>query len=123
MDEPDLFPTVMQYITPEDFTDPLYHEVAEEIYQQYKNGELHPVTIMNRFEEEEKQKEIAAIFHEKLPPFSNEQEKEMAFRDTIIKIKKNHIDTQMQQSTSLEQYQELIKEKQKLDMLRTRKLL
>ena len=123
VDEPDLFPTVMQYITPEDFTDPLYHEVAEEIYQQYKNGELHPVTIMNRFEEEDKQKEIAAIFHEKLPPFSTEQEKEVAFRDTIIKIKKNHIDTQMQQSTSLEQYQELIKEKQKLDMLRTRKLI
>jgi DNA primase len=123
VDEPDLFPTVMQYISPEDFTDPLYHEVAEEIYQQYKNGELHPVTIMNRFEEEDKQKEIAAIFHEKLPPFSTEQEKEVAFRDTIIKIKKNHIDTQMQQSTSLEQYQELIKEKQKLDMLRTRKLI
>ena len=123
VDEPDLFPTVMQYITPEDFTDPLYHEVAEEIYQQYKNGELHPVTIMNRFEEEDKQKEIAAIFHEKLPPFSTEQEKEIAFRDTIIKIKKNHIDTQMQQSTSLEQYQELIKDKQKLDMLRTRKLI
>ena len=123
VDEPDLFPTVMHYISPEEFTDPLYREIAEEIYQQYKNGDLHPVTIMNRFEEEDKQKEIAAIFHEKLPPFSTEQEKEIAFRDTIIKIKKNHIDTQMQQSTSLEQYQELIKEKQNLDMLRTRKLL
>ena len=113
----------MQYITPDDFTDPLYREIAAEIYQQYQNGELHPVSIMNRFEEEEKQKEIAAIFHEKLPPFSNEQEKETAFRDTIIKIKKNHIDTQMQESTSLEKYQDLIKEKQQLDMLRTRKLL
>ncbi len=123
VDEPDLFPIVMKYISPDDFTDPLYQEIASEIYQQYKNGELHPVTIMNRFEEEDKQKEIAAIFHEKLPPFSSEQEKEIAFRDTIIKIKKNHIDTQMQQSTSLEQYQELIKEKQKLDMLRTRKLI
>ncbi len=123
IDEPELFPVVMQYITPDDFTDPLYREIAAEIYQHYQNGELHPVSIMNRFEEEEKQKEIAAIFHEKLPPFSNEQEKETAFRDTIIKIKKNHIDTQMQESTSLEKYQDLIREKQQLDMLRTRKLL
>lgn len=123
VDEPELFPVVTPYITPDDFTDPLYREVAEEVFRQYQAGDLHPVSIMDRFPEEEKQKEIAAIFHEKLPPFSSEQDKEIALRDTLIKIRKNHIDQQMREKTSLDQYQKLIEERKKLDVLRTRKLL
>ena len=37
-----LYEKISAYISPEDFTDPLYREVAEKLFEQLKTGEVNP---------------------------------------------------------------------------------
>ena len=41
------------------------------------------------FADEEEQKEAASLFHTKLPQLNTKQEKEKAFRDILLAVKRN----------------------------------
>ena len=51
IDQPKLFPVVERYLTPEDFTEKLYRDVAELLFEQYREGNLNPARILNHFTE------------------------------------------------------------------------
>ncbi len=88
-DEPQLYPKLCKYIEPEDFTDELYRKVAERLFADLDRGEFHPADIISTFEDEKEQQEAAALFHTSLPEISTKQEREQAFRDVLLTIKRN----------------------------------
>ena len=59
---PALIGKLEKYITPADFTTPLYHQIAEMIVLQYHEGGVNPAKLLNQFVDSEEQKEVAGLF-------------------------------------------------------------
>lgn len=88
-----LFDTVKGLITADDFTEELYHKVAQEVFAQYeKERTVNPAQIINLFPDEELQKEIAGLFNARIHEVETKNDMEKALKETIIRIKQNSID-------------------------------
>lgn len=88
-DEPALYTRIQAYIEPSDFTDELYRKVAERLFADIAAGNYNPAGIISMFEEEEEQREAAALFNTKLEAIETKQERERAFHDILYAVKKN----------------------------------
>lgn len=87
-----LFKTIEGLITPEDFTEELYHRVAEKLFEQYKtDGAVNPAQIVSMEAGEEEQREIASLFNATIHEVETQNEMEKALKETIIRIKQNSI--------------------------------
>lgn len=88
-DEPSLYEKIKKYISAEDFTEELYHKVAERLFQDLEQGNYSPAGIISMFEDEEEQREAAALFNTNLPELTTGPEREKAFRDIVLAVKRN----------------------------------
>ncbi len=88
-DYPQLYSKIKEYITPADFTIELYRKVAERMFSDIENHTLNPAGIINMFADEKEQSEAASLFTTKLPELENETEKEKAFHDILLSVKRN----------------------------------
>lgn len=88
-DYPQLYDKIKAYITPADFTIELYSKVAERMFSDIVNNSLNPAGIINMFADEKEQSEAASLFTTKLPELESEQEKEKAFHDILLSVKRN----------------------------------
>lgn len=114
IDDASVFEKVREYITPEDFVDSLLKDVAEKLYEQYENGAMNPAAIVSTYDTEETHGEVAALFSMELDKSLNHNEREKALNDTVIKVKQNSIQHQIEQTKDLGQMQELFSMKNKL---------
>ncbi|MBO5460407.1 MAG: DNA primase [Ruminococcus sp.] len=116
IDEPDLFGEVRKYISPKDFTEPLYQTVAELLYEQYENGEQNPARILNHFTEEEQQREAASLFHTRIQKLSTREEKERALVETLYRVKENSLNKKRQElnPADIAGLQKIMEEQRKL---------
>ena len=87
---PALIGKLEKYITPADFTTPLYHQIAEMIVLQYHEGGVNPAKLLNQFVDSEEQKEVAGLFNARIP-LETEEEKRRALHDVICNMKENSI--------------------------------
>lgn len=88
-DEPSLYGKIKKYISAEDFTEELYHKVAERLFRELEQGSYNPAGIVSMFQDEEEQREAAALFNTSLPELTTGQEREKAFRDIVLTVKRN----------------------------------
>ena len=88
-DDPKLYSKITRYISAEDFTEGLYHKVAERLFQELSEGTYNPAGIISMFTDEEEQREAAALFNTNLPELTTRQEREKAFRDIVLAVKQN----------------------------------
>jgi len=89
---PGVFPAITPYIAPKDFTNDLYRQVAELLFEQYrKEGKVNPARILNHFPDKELQTQITSFFHSNLHLESAEQ-RNQAITDTVIRMQKNSLD-------------------------------
>ena len=109
-----LFEKIKGIITPEDFTEEIYREVAAMVFEEYeREAKVTPAKILNRYETKEEQAQVAEIFQttllsgageaeqEKafsLLPGMSEAEQEKAFLETVRKVKQAGIDAKMQRA-------------------------
>ena len=116
---PEIFGQVSQYISPDDFTNPLYHTVAEMLYRQYSDGELNPARLLNNFTDSDEQKEVAAVFNARIP-LETEEERKKALLDVICRLKENSIAHRTAQlaPTDMKGLMELMESKKKLEDLK-----
>ena len=88
-DDPGIYPKISKYISAEDFTEDLYKRVAARLFEELERGEYNPAAIISMFEDEEEQREAAALFNTNLPELTTVQEKEKAFHDILLSVKRN----------------------------------
>lgn len=88
-DSPEVFPKISKYISSSDFTEDLYRRVAERLFADIEAGNYNPAGIVSMFEDEEEQREAAALFNTKVEAVETKQEKERAFHDILYAVKKN----------------------------------
>lgn len=99
IDDRNVFEKVRQYITPKDFLDPLLKDVADKLYIQFDNGKVNPATIINTYETEEEHSEVAALFSAELDAGLSQNERQKALNDTVIKVKNNSLEYEMDCAT------------------------
>ena len=118
IEEKGLYEKIQKWITPEDFTEPLYHEVAEELFEQLKEGAVNPARIANHYEDPEQQREVASLFNTTVP-VENKEEKEKAVKETLYKVLKNSIEyrTAHLDPTDMAGLQELLNKKKQIQRL------
>lgn len=119
IDEERYFRAIREFVTPEDFTEPLYKTVAQFLYRQYDEGRLNPAEILNHFQEEEEHREAASLFHTRIRELSTGQEKETALKETIRRVKEYSIDNRMRDlpPTDIAGLQQLMNEKRNLSQI------
>lgn len=88
-DEPGVYKKISHYISPSDFTEELYKKVAERLFTDIGAGTYNPAAIVSMFEDEEEQREAAALFNTKVEAIETRQERERAFHDILYAVKKN----------------------------------
>ncbi len=92
VDEPALWPKVKKYISPNDFTEEMYRIIAEKLFADLDAGTLNPAAIISLFTDEEQQREAAGVFNTKLMELDTKSEREKAFHDILLSVKRNSLD-------------------------------
>lgn len=88
-----LYGKVKEWITPMDFTEPLYRRAAEIVFSQFEEtGSVNPAMIINLFEDEEEQNEVAGLFNATIHEVESKNDLAKAIKETIIRVKRNSID-------------------------------
>ena len=113
-DEPNLFDDVSKIIYKDDFEEEPYRKAAALLYEQFENGEVIPARIINHFEEADEQKAIADIFQTTFKVKMEKDDMEKALNEIVYKIKKYSIDKKLKNMTDINNLQNLMIEKNKL---------
>ena len=93
IERPALFEKIDGIIGPEDFVEPLYHQVAELVFAGRRQGMPNPAEILNHFiNDDEQYKEVAALFHAQLEESLDNEGQKKAFSEIVYRVKKNSLD-------------------------------
>lgn len=87
-EEPQIYPKISAFLSPEDFTEELYRKVADRLFENLARGEVNAAAIISMFPEEEEQREAAAIFNTSLVEPETKKEKEKALHDILVSVKR-----------------------------------
>lgn len=109
-----LFPKVAKFVTPDDFVEEPFHEVAVKLYAQLEEGRLNPASIISTFDNEEEQRKVASIFSRELAEELSDMERARALNQTVQKIKKNSLDVRSRNVTDMSELQKIIKEQKEI---------
>ncbi|MBR5315860.1 MAG: DNA primase [Firmicutes bacterium] len=115
-----LFGKVSSIISPDDFTEDLYHKVATTLFEQFKTeGTVNPAKIISMFEDEAEQKEVAGLFNARIHEVETQNEMEKALKETIIRVKQNSIEFRESHAnpTDINAMMQFIKERKELQQL------
>lgn len=115
-----LFAKISKYITPDDFTEEIYHKVAKLLFAQYEeSGTVNPARIVSMFENEEEQREIAGLFNARIHKVETKDDMEKALKETIVRIKQNSIDHRSKAlaPTDMEGLMRIVQDKKALEQL------
>ena len=115
-----LFRTVSSLVSPDDFTEELYHKVATTLFEQFKTeGNVNPAKIISMFEDEAEQKEVAGLFNARIHEVETQNEMEKALKETIIRIKQNSINyrSEHMNPTDLNAMMQILEDRKALQQL------
>lgn len=88
-DKPEFYRRIKNIISDNDFATELYKDVARRIFSQIEEGRKPNISgIISRYESVEDQALVAAAFEEKFEVELDEAERERAFREVVIKVRK-----------------------------------
>lgn len=111
IENPFLFDKIEGIITPDDFIEDLYHQVAKMVFDGHAAGNLNPAEILNHFiNDEEQYRVVAGLFNASLKESLDNEEQKKAFSETIMKVKKNSLDYASRNAAGIEELQRIIKE-------------
>lgn len=113
-----LFEVLNGIISPKDFTEELYHKVAELLYEQYeKDKKVNPARIISYFTTEEEQREAASLFNTSIREEMTQKEKETALNETVKKVKAYWCEYAGKTVTDFAELMEISEIKRSLDSL------
>ena len=114
--------TLLKKIKPwldwEDFVHPVYRTVGRAVYESIETtGQIVPGQIINLFQEKEEQKLVAGIFNSVIAGIEDKNAREKALTETVIRIKKYHLEELTRHTQDLGELQKIIRMKSDLQNL------
>ena len=118
-EEPEIYPKIKAYVSAADFTQGLYRQVADKLFAGLEQGSFSPASVVSAFEEEEEQREVAAIFNTKPERLDTKQEREKALHDVVVAVKNNSFNYySARMGSDMEALNQVISGKKALEELR-----
>ena len=109
-DKPAIYGIVKQYISPDDFADPLYRKVANILFAQLDKNSPNPADIISMFDDEEDQRRVAEAFHQNVGDLDSVEMKKGALKDLMINIKRLSVTRDDREDNSFDTIKKLRKE-------------
>ncbi|MCM1157312.1 MAG: DNA primase [Bacteroidales bacterium] len=122
INENTLFDVLAGEITPEDFFEPVYHDVAAELFAQYeREGKVTPAAIMNHYQSREEHEKVSEIMQQGFDMEIANSEKSKVITDLVKGIRIRSISHQLEKAKGdLARTSQLMLEKAKVDKLKIR---
>lgn len=117
-----LFDKLKGIITPEDFLDPVYHDVIKELMVQYeRDGTVTPAAIMNHYQSKEEHEKISGIMQQDFDMEVAQSEKSKVITDLVKSIRHRSLQHQLEEAKGdLARTGQLMLDKAKIDRLQIR---
>ncbi|MBR1390860.1 MAG: DNA primase [Lachnospiraceae bacterium] len=114
-----LYDSLKDILTPEDFTGAVFQKTAALLYEQLKRHAVNPAQIIDQFEDEDQQREVAELFHARLQEFDSPEAWEKAVRQNLTKVKKKSMEAQSGRMPpgDMTDTQRLLNERRALDQI------
>ena len=97
---------------------PVYQRVCRAVYESIETtGQIVPGQIINLFQEKEEQKLVAAIFNSDIAGIDDKNAREKALTETVVRIKRYHLDELSRRTQDLAGLQKIIRMKSDLQHL------
>lgn len=123
-DNPMIYKTVKKYISPEDFTEDLYRQVAVKLFADIESDAYNPAAIISMFTDEEQQRQVAELFSTTLIGLETQAERQKAFHDIVVAVKKNSYEHYSQKlGSDIDALQKVIDGKKALEELQKTHIL
>lgn len=119
INENSLFDKVKGVISPEDFLDPVYNDVAKRLFAQYESdGTVTPAAIMNHYQSKEEHEKISKIMQQDFDMEVMPEEKSKVITDLIKGIRQRSLQYQLEAAKGdLATTGKLMMEKARIDRL------
>jgi len=120
INEPILFEILQDTIQPDDFFEPVYHDVVKQLYEQYhREKKVIPAAIMNHYQSKEEHEKVSMIMQQDFEIPVAQSEKSKVVTDLVKTIKLRSIEHQMEmQKGDLTKQSELIIEKVRIEKMK-----
>ena len=66
--------------------------MAGKLFEGFEEGKNNPASLVSLFEEEERQRQVAQLFNTKIELPDSLQEREKAFHDILLTVKRNSLE-------------------------------
>ena len=119
-DNPEFYKRIKNIISSEDFATPLYKDVARRIFLQMEEGrKINAAEIISRYESTEDQALVTQVFEEKFEVELDEAERERAFKEVVIKVKKSGLAEEIKSidSKDMKRFIEITRKQSELNKL------
>lgn len=108
----ELFPQLRDRIRPEDFTEPLYRDLAEQLFQQYETGgAVNPAAIINQYEEADRQEQAASVLQTTLQIEPAPEDNSTVITEIVRKVKEESLQYQLAHLQDYNKLQDIIQQK------------
>ncbi len=113
-----LYKKIKVHLSPDEYVHPVYKAVARAVYESIDaTGEIVPGKIINHFQEKEEQNLVASIFNSNITGIEDKNGRAKALTETIVRIKKYHLDEMSRSIQDLNELQKIIRLKSELQHL------
>lgn len=120
INNPQRFNVIANHISPEDFIEPLYNQVACAVFEQLSQGNLNLAGIMDQYTDTAQHNEVSSLFYSELSEELSTQEQERALNETVIKVKKNSLDYRSRNAKDVSELQDIINQQAALNKINIR---
>ncbi|MBR6452381.1 MAG: DNA primase [Lachnospiraceae bacterium] len=83
------------YLKAEDFAGDLYGKVAQALFTQLEGSGADPGALVDQFEEEDEQREVAGIFQTPIPETGSTEEKEKVLKELLIHVRTDSVNRRL----------------------------
>ena len=111
VEEVSLFDKISEYVSPENFSEGLYRDVAVKIFEKLRIGDLRFSNICDDYADDmEKQRLLSKILNTTLGTNLSDDEKKKAVTESILKIRQASLDEKSKNAKGIEEFQKIIEE-------------
>ena len=111
VEEVSLFNKISEYVSPENFSEGFYRDVAVKIFEKLRIGDLRFSNICDDYADDmEKQRLLSKILNTTLWTNLSDDEKKKAVTESILKIRQASLDEKSKNAKGIEEFQKIIEE-------------